>query len=450
MTAQATQLPPLDERLVVSLNVGGVKFDTTAATLLKGARQGSQVLLQVCKTLHAQQAQQQFSVHVLHGSISLDRNGAGARRGRCDVIDIKIVYTHVLDFLRDGTLYHVPQCHRQALIAEAKYLGLKQLEEKVGEQPQERDLLVALTQLEVNVSQSFSGMSDKLREMEGKVQSLELRLDFIRILAKGSASGMRLAGLKLPKTDLHNLDLKGIRFDRCNLSSACFRKAELDGCSFQVKPLALDPQSSRDDQGANLAGADFSSASISGTNFTGAELDACTNFEGVKWETDLCFTGKIVSVQLPPVDGEFFFLVQGAQAEDTESYKGGRGAILSGRLQLKGSSLLHILVGGKSKLNGRASGGGGGSFVVLGDDLLFAAGGGGGAGEQGDGTDASLTEDGDRGGGGAGWIEDSAEGARSFKNGGQGGGDTGGFGGGGACAGYGGSGGGRSGIAKSR
>ena len=53
----------------------------------------------------------------------------------------------------------------------------------------------------------------------------------------------------------------------------------------------------------------------------------------------------------------------------------------------------------RSKLNGRASGGGGGSFVVLGDDLLFAAGGGGGAGEQGDGTDASLTEDGDRGGG---------------------------------------------------
>ena len=57
--------------------------------------------------------------------------------------------------------------------------------------------------------------------------------------------------------------------------------------------------------------------------------------------------GKIVSVQLPPVDGEFFFLVQGAQAEDTESYKGGRGAILSGRLQLKGASLLHVLVGGK-------------------------------------------------------------------------------------------------------
>eukprot|EP00960_Hanusia_phi_P027119 746654-Hanusia_phi.AAC.4 len=41
MAAQSSQLPPLEESIVVSLNVGGVKFDTTAGTLLKGARQGS-------------------------------------------------------------------------------------------------------------------------------------------------------------------------------------------------------------------------------------------------------------------------------------------------------------------------------------------------------------------------------------------------------------------------
>eukprot|EP00960_Hanusia_phi_P027120 746654-Hanusia_phi.AAC.5 len=147
----------------------------------------------------------------------------------------------------------------------------------------------------------------------------------------------------------------------------------------------------------------------------GAKIDERTNFEGAKWEAELSFTGadggrgremysvdtsagEIVTVQLPPIDGEFLFLVKGAQAEDTDTCKGGRGAILMGKLQLKAASILHVLVGGKSKTNGRASGGGGGSFVVLGDDLLFAAGGGGGAGEQGDGTDASLTEEGDRGG----------------------------------------------------
>ena len=73
----------------------------------------------------------------------------------------------------------------------------------------------------------------------------------------------------------------------------------------------------------------------------------------------------------------------GSSAEDALYAKGGRGAMITGSVQLTKGTVLHLLIGQKGFKESSATGGGGGTFVVFSNDtLLAAAGGGGGAGGQ--------------------------------------------------------------------
>ena len=186
---------------------------------------------------------------------------------------------------------------------------------------------------------------------------------------------------------------------------------------------------------------------------------------------DIGYTGEIVKLVIP-CSGVFSITARGAQAEDGEVKRGGKGAVITAEFDLEKGAVLLILCGGKSGRVGPSSGGGGGSFVAVNNrhNLLIAAGGGGGTrghdGDDLDGKDANVEEDGSAGKGlnwapggvaggpggdanftgpswghgGAGFSQSSPT-AQSFVHGGEPG-EGGGFGGGGAVGTYGGGGGG--------
>lgn len=214
---------------------------------------------------------------------------------------------------------------------------------------------------------------------------------------------------------------------------------------------------------SNIAGWGTWSEAVSG---------ACKNFP-----LHIGYTKRIHRICIP-FSAHYRITAQGAKAADGEfgNLKGGRGAIISATFSLKAGDILIVLCGGKSATN-CSSGGGGGTFVALNeitlDNLLIAAGGGGGTrgldGEDGNGMDASLDENGSDGRGfehgagglngepgkdanspefrgpcwgfgGAGFLKNSTT-ASSFLKEGHGG-QCGGFGGGGGIGSFGGGGGG--------
>ena len=127
--------------------------------------------------------------------------------------------------------------------------------------------------------------------------------------------------------------------------------------------------------------------------------------------------GEVISHEgiqewIVPHDGVYKLTAKGAAGGDQpESTKPGRGAIISGTVNLKRGDRLFIVVGQMGYSTGTSdtdAGGGGGSFIVIEDpsssDILkvgtlnvpvtplIIAGGGSGEPEDGEGTDASLTE----------------------------------------------------------
>lgn len=175
-----------------------------------------------------------------------------------------------------------------------------------------------------------------------------------------------------------------------------------------------------------------------------------------------------------PKSGTYKIEAYGAQGGSSNgSYKGGKGAILSGEFHITKGSKLRIIVGQTVVNNYFAPGGGAsGAWVSNSDTPMIIAGGGGGANDitnSKSGGNANLTTDGGSSdgaggkngnggqanfqtGGGAGWLTDgqsrTSDGGTALKNGAQGGvgqstsydggfgGGGGGFGGGGGGGGY--------------
>lgn len=110
------------------------------------------------------------------------------------------------------------------------------------------------------------------------------------------------------------------------------------------------------------------------------------------------FTGTMETFSIP-MSGAYKFIVKGAKGADSNTNKGGSGAIITAIVEMKQGDQLDILVGGMSKSrNFMQAGGAGGTFISLNGkkNPFIIAGGGGGSGSK-DGKDASLTEDGSDG-----------------------------------------------------
>lgn len=97
----------------------------------------------------------------------MDRNGA--------------VFRHILDFLRDGTIYSVKSEDRLALMAEAKFFELEALQEQIALLPQDRDLLQGLTQLESLMNKSQLAVENQLQALDRKVANIELQLQTVSL-----------------------------------------------------------------------------------------------------------------------------------------------------------------------------------------------------------------------------------------------------------------------------
>ena len=204
---------------------------------------------------------------------------------------------------------------------------------------------------------------------------------------------------------------------------------------------------------------------------TQSQLD--TAYKGTTLERDGVISHEGIQEWIVPENAIYTITAQGASGgSQTDSTNPGKGAIISGEIELKKGDRLFLLVGqqGYGRGGDIDAGGGGGSFVVIEDtnssDILqvgslsvpvtplIIAGGGSGEPEDGEGTDASLTEESSgnnknpdighgakigNGAGGGGYLSSgkdgpsNAKGGKGFLQGGQGGtGDygIGGFGGG--------------------
>lgn len=112
---------------------------------------------------------------------------------------------------------------------------------------------------------------------------------------------------------------------------------------------------------------------------------------------------------------------QGANSSDN-SYTGGKGGFVSGKITFNGNTTLDVKLGGQGGFNGGGASTGSGSYsgggattVYLGSNRLISAAGGGGAsvngnGEDGGTGDATGGNDGSNGGGGSGKNEDVSTG----------------------------------------
>ena len=108
-----------------------------------------------------------------------------------------------------------------------------------------------------------------------------------------------------------------------------------------------------------------------------------TAYDGTTLDDDVTINTEGIQEWTVPADGVYTIEVWGAQAGNTSSNSGGKGARMKGDFTLTQGTVLKILVGQQGTLtsNSYCSGGGGGSFVVKSDNTkLVIAGGGGGVG----------------------------------------------------------------------
>lgn len=187
----------------------------------------------------------------------------------------------------------------------------------------------------------------------------------------------------------------------------------------------------------NTAGFSYSS-NISASSFSGTVTSQTFNYIGA---VDTSFVA--------PRSGTYTVEVWGAQSGPRVNYSWAvdtrGGAYMKCAVNIDAGSRLKIMVGGQGKTSSGNIGAGGGTFVTLQDNTPLAVGGGGGGGWANySGTGGQITNNGTTlGGAGAGLTGDASAtcGAKSFVNGGAGGGTLGGYGGGGgsgACGGGGG------------
>lgn len=258
--SHATSRGLLAAKHKITLNVGGVRHETTKSTLV-----ASKYFESLLSGRHGEPADDD-------GCVFVDRDGA--------------LFAPVLAFMR-GARPRLGACGRAELLEEARFYLI---DEPGGHEP-------------------FREALDKLSEDDGSAgpgQELS-RADIVKALLcnKGcglelrgvSLRGLDLSGLDLSRSNLARADLSGANLSMAKLSQADLSDANLSGANLSGAELSggTGRSDSTNLSGANLSMAQLSGANLSNTNFTRANLSGANLSGALTGWGDAIFEGANVS-----------------------------------------------------------------------------------------------------------------------------------------------------------